>query len=98
MLVGLSQDYEGAPPSYPQLLVFHAACARVAHMSGAVGFFDESERAAEESKVLTFDGSSVRISSKLMSPIPSFCLRVPYDLCVCLTMYYPRSVVLNKPV
>ena len=97
-LVGLFLDHEGAPSFYPRLPVFRAACAQVAHISGAVGFFDESERAAEKSKDLAFDGSSFHPSSKLMFPIPSFCLAAPYDLCVCLMIYHPRSVVLNKPV
>ena len=47
-------DLEGAPPPDSQLLALHAACARVAHMSGAAEFFNELERDAEETEVLVF--------------------------------------------
>ena len=52
----------------PKLLALHAACARVAHMSGAAEAFDELERDVEETRVLTFDGSSARLLDHLMSP------------------------------
>ena len=64
----------------PKLLALHAACARVAHMSGAAEAFDElecdvedetfdeSERDVEETRVLAFDRSSARLLDHLMSP------------------------------
>ena len=52
----------------PKLLALHAACARVAHMSGAAEAFDELERDVEETRVLAFDGSSARLLDHLMSP------------------------------
>jgi len=52
--VEFRSDLEGAPPPDSQLLALHAACARVAHMSGAAEFFNELERDAEETEVLVF--------------------------------------------
>ena len=52
----------------PKLLALHAACARVAHMSGAAEAFDELERDVEETKVLAFDRSSARLLDHLTPP------------------------------
>jgi len=52
----------------PKLLALHAACARVAHMSGATEVIDELERDAEATRVLTSDGSSARLLDHLMTP------------------------------
>jgi len=68
LVVEFRSDLKNAPPPDPQLLALHAACARVAHMSGAAEFFDELERDVEETEVLAFDGSSARLLSNLMSP------------------------------
>jgi len=47
--VTFSSRVPGARLPNPQLLALHAACARVVHMSGAVGFFSELECADEGS-------------------------------------------------
>jgi hypothetical protein len=49
-------------------LAFHAACARVAHMSGAANAFDEAGRDVEETRDFAFDGSSARLLDHLMIP------------------------------
>ena len=51
-----------------RLLALHAACARVAHMSGAAKAFDELERDVEDTEVLAFDGSSSRLLDHLLTP------------------------------
>ncbi|KAF9778920.1 hypothetical protein BJ322DRAFT_1113799 [Thelephora terrestris] len=62
-----SPHYEGARLPNPQLLALHAACARVAHMSGAAEAFDELEREVEETNLLASDGSSAYPLDHLMS-------------------------------
>ena len=52
----------------PQLLALHAACARVAHMSGAAEVFDELERDIEDTRVLAFDGSSAHLLDHCLTP------------------------------
>jgi len=52
----------------PRLLALHAACARVAHMSGAAEAFDEFERDIEDTSVLAFDGSSARLLDHCLTP------------------------------
>ncbi|KAF9043578.1 hypothetical protein BDZ89DRAFT_1059481 [Hymenopellis radicata] len=42
----------------PKLLTLHGICARVAHMSGAVEYFDEIDRDMESLMVLASDGST----------------------------------------
>ncbi len=42
----------------PDLIGLHAACARVAHLSGAAEYFDRLERDVEDATVLASDGSS----------------------------------------
>ena len=44
----------------PQLLVLHAACARIARMSGAAEALNELERGVEDTRVLVFGGSFPR--------------------------------------
>ena len=68
MVVEFSSRHERVPPPDPYLLALHAVCARVAHMSGATGFFDKLGWDAEETKVLAFDGSSARLLRNLISP------------------------------
>ena len=67
--VKFSLNNLGARLPNPKLLALHAACARVAHMSGAAEAFDELERDVEETRVLAFDGSSARLLDHLMSPL-----------------------------
>ena len=52
----------------PRLLALHAACARVAHMSGASEAFDEFERDIEDTRVLALDGSSARLLDHFLTP------------------------------
>ena len=68
MFVEFNGQFEKASPPDPLLLGLHAACARVAHMSGAAEFFDQIERDAEDTRVLAFDGSSAPLLSNLLSP------------------------------
>jgi len=66
--VTFSSNYKDARLPNPQLLALHAACARVAHMSGAAETFYELERDVEDTRVLAFDGSSARLLDHLMIP------------------------------
>jgi len=54
----------------PRLLALHAACARVAHMSGAAEAFDKFECDVEDTRVLAFefDGSSARLLDHFLTP------------------------------
>jgi hypothetical protein len=54
----------------PDLIALHAACARVAHMSGAAEYFDMLERDAEETTVLASDGGSAYLLHGLLSLVP----------------------------
>ena len=67
--VTFSGSAEGVRLPYPKLLALHAACARVAHMSGAAEAFDEIECDIEETRVLAFDGSSARALDHLLTPL-----------------------------
>lgn len=72
MVVDFTPRAENAPlPPDPRLLALHAACARVAHMSGATGFIDQVEQDMEETKVLAYDGSFAPLLSHLLSPFAS---------------------------
>jgi hypothetical protein len=68
MVVDFTSNLETVPPPNPKLLALHAACARVAHMSGATEFFDKIHRDAEEMEVLASDGSSAPLLDILISP------------------------------
>ncbi|KIP02683.1 hypothetical protein PHLGIDRAFT_111814 [Phlebiopsis gigantea 11061_1 CR5-6] len=64
------KDHTGGnlPLPCPELLALHAACAKVAHMSGAAQFFDKQDADDEDATVLAYDGSSHSIlSNKLQS-------------------------------
>jgi hypothetical protein len=63
-----SPHCKGARLPNPQLLALHAACARVAHMSGAAEAFDELEWEVEETMALASDGSSAHLLEHLISP------------------------------
>lgn len=45
----------------PQYLRIHAACCKVAHLSGAAEYLDEAYRDMEMLQVLTNDGSSAQV-------------------------------------
>jgi hypothetical protein len=53
------------------LIALHAACARVAYLSGAAEYFDMLERDAEETAVLASDGSSAYLLHGLLSLVPT---------------------------
>ncbi|KAF9062237.1 hypothetical protein BDP27DRAFT_1233929 [Rhodocollybia butyracea] len=53
-----SSDPEKLPLPSPELLALHAACAKVAHLSGAAEHVDKLNREAESSTVLAADGGS----------------------------------------
>jgi hypothetical protein len=46
------------PPPDPRYLKLHAACAQVAHLSGAGEYIDNILRDVETTRVLAKDGSS----------------------------------------
>ncbi|KDQ34141.1 hypothetical protein PLEOSDRAFT_1024167, partial [Pleurotus ostreatus PC15] len=49
---------EHLPVPSPHLLSLHAACAKVANLSGAAEYLDDLHREMEATKVLAFDGGS----------------------------------------
>jgi len=55
-----------------RLLALHAACARVAHMSGAAEIIDKWSSEAEESQVLLADGSSGELLVAMLNPFASY--------------------------
>lgn len=67
LFVEFSSSVDAQYPN-PKLLALHAACARVAHMSGAAEAFDELERDVEDTRVLASDGSSARLLDHLITP------------------------------
>ena len=68
LYITFSSSFPNSRLPCPILLGLHAACARVAHMSGAAEVIDELERDVEETRVLAFDGSSARLLDHLMTP------------------------------
>ena len=48
----------GLPLPDPRYLALHAACAKVAHLSGAAEYIEKSFRELEDTKVLASNGSS----------------------------------------
>jgi len=53
----------------PRYLALHAACARVAHLSGAAEYIDDVNRDIDTTLVLAKDGSSARLLAEAMSRI-----------------------------
>jgi hypothetical protein len=53
-----SSNPTALPVPSPELLALHAACAKVAHLSGAGEYIDKLDRDAEELDVLACDGGS----------------------------------------
>ena len=58
--------HEHLPLPNPKHLRIHAACCRVAHMSGAADYFDEVLHDMEDVGVLTGDGSSADLLELLL--------------------------------
>ena len=69
LVVTFTSSEEGLELPDPQLLSLHAACARVAHMSGAAEAFDKLEREVEDIEVLASDGSSAHLLNHLLVPL-----------------------------
>lgn len=68
LLATFSSHHPDARLPDRRLLTLHAACARVAHLSGAAEAIDELEEDAQETRVLAFDGSSAHLLDYLMGP------------------------------
>jgi hypothetical protein len=56
-----SSDPIALPVPSPELLALHAACAKVAHLSGAGEEIDELDRDLDDLNVLASDGSSAPV-------------------------------------
>jgi hypothetical protein len=54
-------DDKNLPVPSEELLALHAACAKVAHFSGAAEYIDESDRDVESLGVLAHNGSSAEV-------------------------------------
>ncbi|KAJ7710846.1 hypothetical protein B0H17DRAFT_914779, partial [Mycena rosella] len=59
------------PLPEPRLLVLHAVCVRVAHMSGAAQALDDFDRDVEDTLVLARDGASANLLYMKLSPLVS---------------------------
>jgi len=76
--VTFSRSHENLQLPDAQLLVLHAACARVAHVYDTAEAFDELERDIKNIRVLAFDGSSPRLLGCLLTPFAiTLASRVP---------------------
>jgi hypothetical protein len=53
-----SSDPIKLPIPSPKLIALHAACAKVAHLSGAGAYIDKLDRDADDLDVLAGDGGS----------------------------------------
>ena len=56
------------PPS-PQLLALHAACAQIAHMSGAAGILEETFRDTDDIPLMTATDNSAAILSHALKKV-----------------------------
>ena len=54
----MSSDPAKLPIPSPELIALHAACAKVAHLSGAGAYIDQLDRDADDLDVLAGDGGS----------------------------------------
>ena len=59
----------GLPLPDPRYLALHAACAKIAHLSGAGAYIDAFDRDMETTQVLAKDGSSAMFLAEAMSHI-----------------------------
>ena len=74
MLVGLPETVtfttqDNAPLPDPHFLALHAACAKVAHLSGAGEYIYGVDRDIDTTPVLSKDGSSSRVLIEAMTRI-----------------------------
>ncbi|KAJ2920985.1 hypothetical protein H1R20_g16109, partial [Candolleomyces eurysporus] len=61
-----TENPKGLPVPSPEYLALHAACAKVAHSSGATEYIETILRDAEEIRVLAADGSSGEVLAHLL--------------------------------
>ena len=59
----------GLPLPDPRYLALHAACARVAHLSGAGEYIDAFDRDIDTTPILAKDGSSAKLLAEALSII-----------------------------
>ena len=64
-----TSDPEKLPLPSPAYLAIHAACARVAHLSGAGEHIDRVLRELEHTKVLSKDGASAEALEHALLPL-----------------------------
>jgi len=62
-------DLQNLPLPSPEYLKIHAACARVAHLSGAGEHIDQVLRELEDTKVLSKDGASAEALEHALLPL-----------------------------
>jgi hypothetical protein len=62
-------SHPNLPAPDPRYLKLHAACAKVAHLSGAGEYIETIFRDMESMRVLAKDGSSAQALSYMMSDI-----------------------------
>jgi hypothetical protein len=56
-----TRDQDNFPVPFPKYIGIHAACAKVAYLSGATGYIDEQDRDMSVSKTLAPDGASASL-------------------------------------
>ncbi|RXW12257.1 hypothetical protein EST38_g13599 [Candolleomyces aberdarensis] len=67
-----TENPEKLPVPSPQYLALHAACAKVAHLSGAAEYIETILRDAEEIPVLAADGSSGEVLTHLLRDVVAY--------------------------
>ena len=63
-----TEDPENLPLPSPEYLKIHAACAKIAHMSGAGEYIEQILRDLEDMKILSEDGTSAELLEHLLAP------------------------------
>jgi hypothetical protein len=71
-----SPDPITLPVPSPELLALHAACAKVAHLSGAGEQIDKFDRDLDDLRVLAPDGSSSSVLAHALSNRMAFSMGV----------------------
>jgi hypothetical protein len=61
--ITLTTTNPNLPVPDPELLALHAACAKVAHLSGAATYIEDFDRDVEDLNVLAGDGRSADLLS-----------------------------------
>jgi hypothetical protein len=65
--VEFTSHHPALPLPNPTYLALHAACAKVAHLSGAGEYIEKTMRDLEEISVLSEDGSSAELLKRALS-------------------------------